>query len=229
MISVDGLFHFGIDVLKTTIDSVTKSVIAQLGDVVQEVTAGDRAEWWQHVGFLSRPSDPEKSKQAAQAIAIRRRDRDVAIASRDLRGQELAGTLGPGETTVYAAGADGTSQGRMIIKDDGSVNLYTRAGNTSSGQGMLIQLDAANDAIRLVNSQGYGIIIDTDGIRLTTGSSGAGVTIGSDGIFKAIATDAAQIDGTSVTLGSSGILGVNSALRGPSGMAGVASAKVIIE
>ena len=67
--------------------------------------------------------------------------------------------------------AHGNGQARALFKADGSIHLYTRKGNTAAGVGMTIQLDAASGAIRMLNDKGYGIIIDADGIKITTGAA----------------------------------------------------------
>jgi hypothetical protein len=169
--SLSGLVQVGIDILATTIVSATKKILAQTGQVDKEATDSNGVEWIQHVGFASRPAKPEAGKKAAQGVVMQTSGRDVCIASQDLRGLDLYGTLSHGETAVYAAGEDGTAQGRMLIKGDGSVHLYTREGNTSDGTGMTVQLDAANGAIRILNPSGFGLIIDSDGIVLTTGAA----------------------------------------------------------
>lgn len=226
------MIQVGLDILNTTRDEVTKTLLGFLGDVIGAARGGaaavdgDKAEWWQHVGFLSRPSKPEAGKQSAQAMAFRRSDRDVIFASRDLRGQDLAGDLGYGETFLYAPGEDGRGQAKIKLCKDGSIVIYTKKGNVSSGVGMVVQLDAVNDAIRITNAKGYGLIIDTDGVKILAGSSGAkfspsGSTIASGSTLG--------LDGTTITLGNALLPGLNSALKGPSGMMGAPSPKVLIE
>ncbi|HVH44838.1 MAG TPA: hypothetical protein VM925_20935, partial [Labilithrix sp.] len=161
-----GLIQAGFDVLTTTVDKVTKKITAQLGSVVGKTTDTDGAEWWQHYGLATRPPKPEAGKAAAQAVVVRMGDHDICIASQDLRGLELYGALDHGETCLYSAGADGNGQARVLLKKDGSVSLFTKQGNAAGGTGMIIQLDAGGNAIRLLNASGNGIIIDADGIKL---------------------------------------------------------------
>lgn len=121
--TLSSVFQVGLDILSTVRDAVTKTILANLGDVVSEQSESDEAEWWQHVGFASRPSAPNKlGRTAAQCVALRTGGRDAVIASRDLRGQALAGNLQPGETCIYAAGETGTAQARVLLKKDGSIN-----------------------------------------------------------------------------------------------------------
>jgi hypothetical protein len=222
MRSVGEMIQVGVHILKTTVTAKTKKIVAQIGTVMGEGQAeADNVDWWQHVGFASRPAKAEKGRDAAQAIVIRRGHGDAAIASQDLRGLEIYG-----ETCIYATGEDGTGQARVLLKKNGSINLYTKEGNTSGGTGMMFQLDAANGAIRAVNSLGYALIIDADGISLTCGSSALVLTPSG---AKLISTGQTQVDGGGICLGSLAVPGINSALTGVTGVAGKASLKVLIE
>lgn len=224
--TLSGIVEVGLDILTTTVNSATKRILAQTGDVVKDAAETDGAEWWQHVGFASRPPKPQAGKQAAQAVVLKTSDRDVVIGSVDQRGLALYGNLDHGESCLYAAGEDGEAQARVLLKKDGSINLYTRKGNTSAGAGMIVQIDATNGAIRLINDLGYGIIIDSDGVKITSG--GACLTLaGNDA--QLIAKGNAQVDGSGVVIGSVAAPGLNSALTGVTGVAGKASLKVLIE
>lgn len=227
--ALGGYIRIGLDVLRTVRDVATKTVLAQLGDVVGEESEVDDAEWWQSVGFVSRPSKPEAGKSACQVVAIHDSGHVACIASRDLRGQELAGELKEGETCVYAPGADGKGQARALLKADGAISLYTRKGNAPDGQGMGLFIVANGDEIRLINSKGYGLVIDGDGVSLVAGGSGSALTLSASGDATLVGTGKTQIDGSGVVLGSLAVPVLNSALTGPTGLAGKASLKVLIE
>lgn len=220
-----GMVHVGLEVLTTTVNSVTKKILAQLGDVYRETTDTDNAEWWQHVGFASRPPKPEAKKKAAQVVAIKSGDHDICVASQDLRGLELYGSLDHGETCLYAPGETGTGQARVLLKKNGSISLYTKVGNTSSGAGMIVQLDAENDAIRITNGAGHGLIIDADGARVIANGAG-GLTVGADGKCSLIATEQCQVDGSTIVLGPVALPVVNAVCVGPAGIAAAASSRV---
>lgn len=160
-----GIFAIGIDILKTSIDDETSKIQAQLGSVVGEVVDTDNAEWWQHVGFSSRPPVPVAGKQAAQAVVIKRSDHDVCVASQDLRGLEIYGNLADGETCVYGPGADGNSQGRALFKDDGSVTLLTTNDNTPTGK--VVALKIAPDSFTFTAPWG-SFKFDASGFHLKT-------------------------------------------------------------
>lgn len=228
-LDLSDLFQVGVDILRTTVSAATKRILAQTGSITGGNGPPDRdnVEWWQHVGFASRPPKAQAGKKACQAIVVRQGGTDFAIASQDPRGLELYGALSDGETCVFAPGEDGTGQARILLKKDGSINLYTRKGNTSGGTGMLMQLDASGGAVRLLNDKGYGIIIDGDGVKITSG--GAGLTLTGSGDASLIGKGKTQVDGASVCIGSQALPGVNAALHGPSGLAGIPSVKVLIE
>lgn len=227
--SLAGVFQVGLDILSSIRDSVTKSLLLNLGNVIDEDPESGEAEYWQHVGFVSRPAKPKTAngKAAAQAVVLRTGGRDAVIATRDLRGQEIAGQLAEGEVCLYAIG-EGDAQGRILLKADGSINLYTREGNTSTGQGMGVFITPSEDSIRIVNSRGHGVIIDAEGVKLL-GGAGAALTLLASGGATLVSTGQTQVDGASIVIGSAAIPGVNSALTGVTGVAGKPSLKVLIE
>ena len=107
-----GLFKVGVHIMNTVIDKVTGTMLAVTGDSYQGTTESTGAEMWWLPGLMGRPPSPVPGTQSTtEAVAIRRGDRDAIIATRDLRGQQLAGSLAPGETVLYGAG-DGGAQGR---------------------------------------------------------------------------------------------------------------------
>jgi hypothetical protein len=112
-------FNPGADVLGTT-QNEQGTILAQTGDVVGEEAHSDGAEWWQHVGFASRPAKAKAGESACQVVTLEQGSNDVCIASRDIRGASLYGTLGEGETCVYAGGPDNAGDCKITLKNDGS-------------------------------------------------------------------------------------------------------------
>lgn len=226
--SLSSLFEFGISILNTIVDATTKTILATTGDVESETPGADNVQWLQHVGFVSRPSKPAARERAAKGLVIKRGDHDVCIGSSDIRGQELSGNLGHGDTCIYAAGEDGTGQARVLLKGStGAVSLYTTADNTSTGAGMGVFINPSDDSVSIINSQGFGLLIKSDGVYLSARDSG--LTLLASGDCKLVGKGAAQLDGASVCIGSVAVPGVNSALTGVTGVAGKASVKVCIE
>lgn len=221
------IFYAGADILRTDVEG-PNTLMAQIGDATTS-SSPEPAEWWQHVGFASRPSEVSgsgKNANSAQAIVIARTDYDIVIASRDTRFQDIYGALKPGETCMYGTGADGLAQGRILIKQNGSINLFTKEGNVDGGSAMGVFINPDDDSITILNSAGYGIIINGDGVAITAKDSA--LTLKSGGDVSLVGKGKTQIDGGGICLGSTAVPGVNSALVGVTGLAGVASTKVLI-
>ena len=166
------------DVLTSTKDDKTGSLTYQLGNASSGEVKSDGAESWAHFGLSSRPSEVQpNAEDAPQVIAIARSDRDLVIAERDVRCQAIYGNLKAGETCLYAGGKDGLGQARILLKADGSVNLYTKQGNLAANQGIGILMNAADDSITITNSKGVGIRISNDGVQIIGKGGAAGITI----------------------------------------------------
>ncbi len=135
-----GLFKVGVDILTTTVNRVTGKILAQVGSVTEQTTDGDNIEWWQHVGWASRPSKPDAGSKAAQGLLVSCGDHDVCIASQDVRCLDQYGNLDFGEFCAYAAGEDGLAQGRIIGKKDGSVAIFTTDDNTKAGRSVYFRV-----------------------------------------------------------------------------------------
>lgn len=222
-------FQVGVDLLGTTVDPTTGTVLAQTGDASNGQADTDNVELFGSYGTVFRPSTPSGNGKACQAFTLRRGDHDIAIGYRDERGQLLAGSLQPGERCDYAPGTDGANQTRVLFKADGSWVVYGTKGNAPGAGGMMVQVDPANDTIRILNSAGNGIIISPDGVLITTTGGASAVELLASGDCSMIGKGAVQVDGSSGCLGSIAVVGLNSALTGVTGIAGKASLKWVIE
>lgn len=138
--SLSSLFAIGVDVLSAFRDATTNAVLFQTGDVVTGQVESDRVESWQHVGLVSIPSNPIAGQAACQSVVIKRGDIDVCTNTRDMRGLAIAGTLVAGETCLYGPGHDGNSQGRVLIKDNGGVTIFTTDDNTPTGKAVALSV-----------------------------------------------------------------------------------------
>lgn len=168
----------GIGILRTFIAD-TKAIMAQTGDAATGEVEADNVTWMQHVGLISRPPKPVAGKQSAEAVSLRFHDHDVIVASRDLRGLELAGQLGEGETCIYAAGPDGQGQARLLVKGDGAIAMYALKGNAPGGDSVTMQLLPSGE-IHLAGP--FGGLSITDGkVTMMTGA-GAGVQLDASGV-----------------------------------------------
>lgn len=206
----------GFDVLFTKLTATTKKIIANLGNANGATSATDNAEWFQHVGFASRPSKPTREgnkldgpstgRRAAQAVVIRMGDRDVVIASQDLRNLDIYGQLGDGETALFATGEDGKAQARVILKADGSINLLTKKGNAADGAGVGLFI-RPDGSITALGADGAAVILGDDGSVKVFNKSGA-LQITSSGGVKLASTEKVDISAPAVTLGGPSALPV---------------------
>jgi hypothetical protein len=189
-----------VDVLSTSISSKTKKVLAQTGsNNGPGQTCADNVAWMQQVGICSRPANPEKGKQSARALVLCSGGHDAAIASEDERGLTIYGNLGPGETCLYAVGEDGTAQARILLKGDGSINIFTKEDNDSSGAGMGIFVNA-DGSINIASHNGAAVMLTSDGDVRVFNASG-GIQVKADGSIKLASGAKVEISGASITMG----------------------------
>jgi hypothetical protein len=216
--NVSELFRLGAAVLKTTVDTVTNTILAQLGSIADEYVYADDADWYQHVGFASRPSQPVKNKSAAECVSIIG-DREVVIASRDLRGLAIYGNMNDGETCVYAGGSDGNAQARVYCRADGSVTLMTTDTNTGPDKGgQVVALRISPQGGLEFTSQWGSMVLDKTGFHVKTAAGpridmggltipglsaipGIGTLVNSMGSYATISAPFVNIQGAAVSLG----------------------------
>lgn len=126
----------GLQILNITAGTHNNSMVAQVGDVISGNVESYTAQYVQQVGFCSIPPKAIPGISAADCILFKEVSRDFILATRDVASQANYGNLSYGETALYAAGANGTAQGRCILKGDGSVTLFTTDDNTATGNGV---------------------------------------------------------------------------------------------
>lgn len=199
------LFDVGQDVLFAGLDKVQNTILCQLGDAIGQTADSDAAELWQQPGLWSLPAAPTQGKASCQAIRLKRGDRDIIFATRDLRSSSIYGNLKPGETCVGAS--DAASQARALFKLDGSASLITTDDNTPTGNSVFLRLSPT--AFQVVAPWGT-IIFDATGFHVKT-ASGARLDLG--GIFglpapfnaltsyAKLSAGTVKCDGTQVLLG----------------------------
>ena len=184
---LEDIFDPGIGVLGSA--QTSKGVITiQTGDPVTREVVSDNAEWWQHVGFASRPARPTPGKSACQVIALTQGSNDIAIASRDTRCGLPAG-LGPGETVVFAGGPENAGTGQVRLEDNGSralITIQARRGNTASGE--IVKIELGSDGTIKAETGASGLL------RVTP----TGVEIGSGALDAAARASAIQSFATDV-------------------------------
>lgn len=191
----------GSDILSTEVSS-NGMVLAQIGDCVGNYVEGNDSEFWQHVGFCSRPSAANAGKSACQALAMEQGSSDIVFATRDTRVGKIYGDLKPGETCLYAAGPDATEigTGRVLLKDDGTtstVSILTQKDNSESGVPVIIQVSSEGKVIINAGENG-AITIDADGIKIVSAKD---VQIGASENVTLIGQSLA-LNGANVSLGA---------------------------
>ena len=163
------LVNIGRDIMSATLDAVTNVITMQLGDAVSGQQETTSAELWQHVGFTSIPSPCSAGQNGCQAVTLNCSDHDVIIATRDTRAAKVVGNLKPGETALWGTGKDGNAQGKILIKQDGSVSIFTTDSNTQSGNAVTFQVSP----LGLYFSAPWGTFkLDSTGFHVTTNTGG---------------------------------------------------------
>lgn len=201
------------------LDGKLKALLYHVGDI-----AADAVYAIQHIGFASVPSKAQ-GDEAPEAFVINIGGEEIAVGSRDLRHHEMIGNLKPGETCIYAAGDDGKGQARMMLKDKGVISIFTK--KNAGAKAMTILMDPNTDTIGIVNSKGYGLMINENGTFLK-GPSGA-LKLDDGGVSLIASKGKAQVDGETIVLGAGPCIpGVDNALTGITGLNGVAKPKVFI-
>src|SRR5271169_5737315 len=101
------------DIMVSTLDNApdqpgtlgTNSITCQIGNAITGAVFTDSAEIWGPTGLASIPSNVfSNPSDAPQCISIHRSDQNIIIATRDVRIQQIMGSLQPGETCIYATG-----------------------------------------------------------------------------------------------------------------------------
>src|SRR5271166_5711892 len=131
----------GSQVLNSFLGATNGTVLLQLGDVINGDVDAQDAQYITPFGFASRPSQAVPGQSAADATRIQGLGkRDFVIGGTDMRSQQIYGNLCFGETVMYGPGTDGNAQGRIQIKQDGSITLYTTDSNTADGNGVSLSI-----------------------------------------------------------------------------------------
>lgn len=124
---------YGLNVFNVTPSLTTNSMEAQLGDIIRNAPESDTAQWVQHVGFCSLPTNPIPGSTAAETLTYRSGQRDFIFASREISSQSLYGTMTAGETALYSSGNSGSTVASTFLKTDATINLYTTDNGLSTG------------------------------------------------------------------------------------------------
>lgn len=203
------IFDIGTHVLTSVIDATTNLLLMQTGNAVTGEARADNSELWQQPGLASLPSPPTPGVGACEVITIRHSERDCVIAARDPRTAAIYGNIKAGETCLFATGVDGKAQGRVVLKQDGSVYLATKQGNVATGTDIMFGVTPRG----LVFSSPAGkMFFDSAGFRvvLSAAAGGASLRLGSVpniplglGSQFTVSAGATRLDSRAVFLGPS--------------------------
>lgn len=125
-----------VHVLFAKADTGTGAVTCQTGDILTGSVSDANSPVFGSWGVLSLPAVPIAGVSAPEAIVLKSNGIDVVIGGRSVRSAAIAGQIDQGETAVFADG----SQGLVLIKLDGSVNMLTTHDNTVAGRNVGLRL-----------------------------------------------------------------------------------------
>lgn len=192
-------FSDGADILAASRDATTGAVLLQTGNVTDGTTEADRVELLQQPGLVSVPSNPAVGQSACQAFVVKTGNYDKCIAVRDLRGLALAGGLSAGETCLFAGGADGNAQARILLKANGNLALYTAQGNAVGGQSVTVQVNADGS---IVHASPFGVLQLSSGGWTMISTAGAGAGLALTATSATLMGTQVALNGSTVALGS---------------------------
>lgn len=182
------LVDCGKDILSAGVDPATNVILCQTGNAVDSTADADASELYGPPGYYGIPANPTPGKPSCQPVTLKGSDRDMIIGTRDTRDSKIYGNLKPGERCI-AAGFP--AQGRILIKNNGAIVLYTTSDNTPGGTG--VSLYVGPDKIQIANQYGQ-LTLGPDGVTLSMADGSSAVML-SEG--------KASLAGTQVTVNGS--------------------------
>jgi hypothetical protein len=210
------------DVLSSEVNDA-KELRLKLGDS-QDEQGGVYASCaqWGTDGFISRPADPADSgpgKGACQAIVAQDGNDVRCIATKDNRLNERYGELAPGDRAIVTIGT-----ARVIVKNEGeSINLAVENGD---GSGLMLQqMSGQSGTWQLLVPGSFGsamVSVKSGEIVLCAGSGCGYLRLDQFGVHVHGPWFGANTGGGNLgtVAGLVPPTGVNSILKGPTGIAG---------
>jgi hypothetical protein len=156
----------------------------QFGDHETGEVEADAIEHLSPSGYVGIPSKPNASG-SSQGLCLEHGHSRYLLGVQEHRTAGVYGSLSYGEVAVFALGPEAAGQGRILMKDNGTIStisLITKSGNTSSGNGVMIQI-ASDEKITITNgSKGQIFQMDSDGNIIISNKEGTGtITVQEDG------------------------------------------------
>lgn len=203
-VHTSAIFNIGSDVISTAVEGKNGAITYRLGWLGSpDNPDGDPdtaidAIYWGTPGVASRPAkaDPDGDAapgRSAQTLSINMAGENHVIAVRDLRTNRIFGQLKEGETCLY-----GASEGRVLIKKNGSVNIYTTKNGEVGGTGMGIFVNP-DGSITIASHNGGGVQVDAEGHVRIFNKDGA-LQVTGDGL-QVSSTSKVAVSAPSIVLG----------------------------
>lgn len=171
----EALFDYP-DILDSSVDPGTGTVVYQTGNVDGSPGNSDGTELYGPPNYYARPAQATAT-DAPQGVAIRRGDHDVVLGVRDVRGaaNALATPLGYGETQLVAPGPGNSGSCNILLNNDGQGNLK-------------ITLTVGSNSIEITTDQTGSINVVANHVNLGQASDFAALASKVDANFSALAT-----------------------------------------
>ena len=208
------------DVLAVTRDT-SGEIRLKLGDSQTEEGQRADAAWWGSDGFVSMPNEPD-DRGACQALYVTEGNNSRCVATKDNRICEQYATLAAGDRAIIT---DGPAK-VLVKKSNDSVTL---ASENASG---LVLHQVAPDTITMQMPGTPGTMIQMTPSRIVLMvNNGGSLILDATGVH--LSGNLTEVNSGLVTLGMIApnvplVPSINSALIGPTGMAGIPSTKVLI-
>ncbi len=219
-------YDLGSDIISSEVDPTTKTIYLNLGDNKGEYTDTVKALYITPFGYMSRPEIPTPKQPSAQAYRQFTGDECIVTGGWDKRCQAVYETLDYGETCVFSC----ASAARIFCLKDGTISLRTNTSVVSGAPtGNLTKIDVNPDGSIVTTNGTSTVTQSTSQIKLEIGM--ASITLNADGTIQIQGTIVDVAGQVLTRLGSGGaslVPAVNSALIGPTGIAGQPSATVLI-
>jgi hypothetical protein len=162
------VFRIGQDVLAASQSSATGSILVQLGDSTNSHPDSDQAQWYGWTGLWAMPMSPTQGNSSCQTVTLVGGDRDIVIASRDVRADGIPGSLQFGDTVIgctnpqkpvtAAHNADGTW--KITTPNGTTVSIDTSGKCAITTNGGTVSLDASGNVVLGSPSAPQGVVLN---------------------------------------------------------------------
>jgi hypothetical protein len=200
-------------------------VRVKVGDKAENKGTGANCSVWGPDGFYACPNDPDDDGAAMAAWLVDGLKKRV-IGMRDNRNAPKVGNMQPGDRMIVSRG-----EARFLLKaDTDAISIYTKNQNAPEAESsIVITADGAAGTCQLINGKSF-VSLERD--KLLIGCGSAVLEMSADGSVRLLGSTV-WVGGGSTLLGvlpggQAPVPGINSALIGPSALAGIPSSTVTV-